>query len=86
MMGMYVGQRATSAVFPSRFPHLWLSTFLMLQPFNKVPQIMETPSHKIISLSLHSYNFATVRNHNENIFLRIFFEDRGFLKWLQPTG
>ena len=42
----------------------WFSTFLM--PFNTIPHVV-TSSHKIISLLLHNYNFATVINCNVNI-------------------
>ena len=38
----------------------WFSDFLMLQPFNTVPQIMVTPNCKIILLLLHNCNFANV--------------------------
>jgi hypothetical protein len=44
----------------------WLSTFLMLRPFNTVPHVVVTPSHKTISLLLLNWNFATVMNHNIN--------------------
>lgn len=43
------------------------STFLTLRPFNTVPHVVMTPNHKIISLLLHSTNFATVMNCNVNI-------------------
>lgn len=42
----------------------------MLQPFNTVFHVVVNPRHKIISLLLHSGNFATVMNimnHNVNI-------------------
>ena len=45
----------------------WFSTFLMLQPFNMVPHVVVTPTHKIILLLLHNYSFATVVNCNLNI-------------------
>jgi hypothetical protein len=45
----------------------WLSTFLMLGPFNTVPHVVVTPKHKMISILLHNYNFATVINYNVNI-------------------
>ena len=41
-------------------PEQLFSTFLMLQPFNTVPHVVVTHSHKIISLPLHNCNFATV--------------------------
>lgn len=53
----------------------WLSTFLRLRPFNTVLHVMVTSHHEIISLLLHSSNFAVmnhnvhmiVMNHNVNI-------------------
>ena len=39
----------------------WYSTFLMLQLFNVVPQVMN-PNHRIIFLLLHNCNFS-VMNH-----------------------
>lgn len=45
---------------------LWFSAFLMLWPFNTVPQVVLTPNHKVISLLLHNCNFATVVNRNVN--------------------
>ena len=39
----------------------------MLWPFNTVPHVVVTPSHKIISLLLYNCNFATARNYHENI-------------------
>jgi hypothetical protein len=45
----------------------WFSTFLILWPFNIVPPVVVIPKHNIISLLLHSYNFATVINHNIKI-------------------
>jgi hypothetical protein len=46
---------------------LRFSALLMLQPFNTGPHVVLTPHHKIISLLLHNWNFATVLNHNVNI-------------------
>jgi hypothetical protein len=43
------------------------STFLMLHPFNAVPQVVVTPNHKVIQLLLHSCNFTNVMNCNVNI-------------------
>jgi hypothetical protein len=37
-------------------------TFLVLGPFNTVPQVVVTPTHKLSLLLLHNYNFATVMN------------------------
>lgn len=37
--------------------------FLMLEPFNTLPHVVETPNHKCISLLLHNCNYATVENH-----------------------
>jgi hypothetical protein len=45
----------------------WLSTFLMLGPFNTVPPVVVTPKHKIVLLQLHNCNFATFANLNVNI-------------------
>jgi hypothetical protein len=45
----------------------WLSTFLMLQPFNTVPHVVVTPNHIIISLLLHIYNFLIVMSNSVNI-------------------
>ena len=46
----------------------WLSTFLMLWPFDIVLRVvMMIPNHKIISLLLHNWNVATVVNHNGSI-------------------
>ena len=41
--------------------------FLMLWLFNRAPHVVVTPNHKIISLLLHNCSFATVMNHNVNI-------------------
>jgi hypothetical protein len=38
----------------------------MLQPFNTVPQVAVTHSHKVILLLLHYYDFATGMNHKVN--------------------
>jgi hypothetical protein len=43
----------------------WLSTFLMLQPFNTVPHVVVTPNQKLFSLIFHNCNFAM--DHNVNI-------------------
>jgi hypothetical protein len=40
------------------------ATFQMLWPFNTVPHVAVTPSHKIISLLLHNCEFATVMNND----------------------
>jgi hypothetical protein len=45
----------------------WFSTFLMPWPFNIVPCVVTTFSHKIILLLLHNCNFTTVMNCNINI-------------------
>ena len=44
----------------------WLSTFLMLRPFNTVPHVVVI-NHKIILLLLHNCNFDTFMNRNINI-------------------
>jgi hypothetical protein len=44
-----------------------VSTSLMLWSFHTVPHVL-TPNHKIIFLLLHNSHFATVMNHNVNIF------------------
>lgn len=36
----------------------WSSTFLLLKPTNIVPNVVVTPSHKIILLLLHNCNFS----------------------------
>ena len=46
---------------------LWLSSFLVLWPFNTVPHVVVTPTIKLFSLLLHNCNFATVMNNNANI-------------------
>ena len=38
-------------------------TFLLLQIFNTVTHAVEIPNHKIISLLLQNYNFASVVSH-----------------------
>lgn len=43
------------------------SILLMLWAFNMVPCVVVTPNHKIMSLLLHTCKFATVINHNVNI-------------------
>lgn len=43
------------------------STFLMLQPSNTVSHVVVTTDYKFISLLLHNCNFASVMNHNVNI-------------------
>ena len=44
------------------------STFLMPRPFNTVPHVVVTSQTiKLCILLLHNYNFATVMNHNVNI-------------------
>ena len=50
-------------------PNQWLSTFLMLRPFNTVPHVVVTSNHKIILLLLHNYSLVTAMNHNANIFV-----------------
>ena len=39
----------------------------MLQPFNTIPHVVTLNNKKFFSLLLHNYNFATVTNHNINI-------------------
>ena len=51
-----------STTVAERFP-----TFLMLRPFNTVPHVVVTPSHKMAFIASLQHNFATVMNHNENI-------------------
>ena len=51
----------------SKFLNQWFSTFLLLQLFNTVPHVVVTLNHKIVSLPLHSCNFATVMSCNVNI-------------------
>lgn len=42
-----------------------VSTLLIMPwPFNRVPHVMGTSSHKIILLLLHNCGFATVVNHS----------------------
>jgi hypothetical protein len=43
-------------------PYSTVSNFLMLRPFNTVPHVVVTPTHKIISLLLPNCNFATFMN------------------------
>jgi hypothetical protein len=50
----------------------WFSTFLMLRPFNTVPPVVVTPTHKITSLLLYNYNFATVTVINKYLICRIY--------------
>ena len=38
----------------------------VLSSFNPVPRVLVTPTIKLFSLLLHSYNFATVTNHSVN--------------------
>lgn len=45
----------------------WLSTFLMLRPFNTILHVVVTLDHKIISLLLFSYNSATVMKYNAKV-------------------
>lgn len=40
----------------------------MLQLLSIVSHAVVTPNHKLMSLLLHNYNFATVLNRNVNIF------------------
>jgi len=42
----------------------WLSTFVVLRPYNTVPHVSVTPHHKIIALLLHNCNFVTVTSCN----------------------
>jgi hypothetical protein len=57
-------------VFNKEVFHLrqWFSAFLMLSPFDTVPQVVATPIIKLFLLLFHNYNFATVLNHNVNIY------------------
>jgi len=63
--------KAKTGFFLKKKNHLsqWFSIFLMLQPFNTIPHVIETPlpDPKIILLLLLSYNFASVLNHSVNI-------------------
>jgi hypothetical protein len=43
-------------------------TSLVLGSLGKVPHVVATPSHKIISVLLHQQNFATVINCNVSVF------------------
>ena len=45
----------------------WFSTFLMLQLFNTIPQVVVTLTIKLILLILHNSHFATVMNCGINI-------------------
>ena len=53
-------QQAVSLNNGCPFPSLdqWLSTFLMLWPFDTVPHVVLTPNHKVVLL-LHGCNFAS---------------------------
>lgn len=42
----------------------WFPTFLMLQPFNTVPNVVLTLNHKVISLLPHNCDFTTLVNCN----------------------
>jgi hypothetical protein len=53
-------------VFYRQAQEQWFWTFLTLRAFNTVPHVVVTPSHKIMSLLLHNYSFATVINHYVN--------------------
>ena len=52
----------------NEIPLQWLPTFLMLQPFNTVPHGVVTSNHKTIPLLRHNCNFATIMNHNINVY------------------
>ena len=43
------------------------SAFLVLRPFNTVPHVMLTPSHRSTLLLFHNCNLATVINLNVDI-------------------
>jgi hypothetical protein len=63
---------------PLQYLKQWFSAFLMLRPFNIAPHAVVTPpppTITVFSLLLHDCNFATVMNHNVNIF-----RDRGLSK------
>lgn len=45
----------------------WSSPFLKLLPFNTLSHVVLTPDHKMISLLLQDYSFATVMKCNVNV-------------------
>ena len=60
----------SSNLVANMFLSQWLSSFLMLYPFNTVPLGVVTlpPPIKLFLLLLHKCNFAIVMNHNVNMF------------------
>lgn len=46
----------------------WFSTFLMLQPYNRVSHIVQTSTLNTFSLLLHDCNLVAVMNGNVNNF------------------
>ena len=61
LVSLYVTSVLTSFAY---FLDHWLSTSLMLFPFNTVPHVVVTPNHKIFLLLHHNCTFAIVRNHS----------------------
>lgn len=52
---------------PDSMAYQWLSTFLMLPPFNTIPRAVVTLLHKIISQLTHNCDLATAMHWNVNI-------------------
>ena len=44
----------------------WLSTSLMLRPFNTVPRVVVTPGYTIVFVAVTQCGFATVMNSHVN--------------------
>ena len=62
------GHHSSMYIWEIHWTEQWFSAFLMPWPFNNtVPHVVVTSNHKIILLLLHNCNFATVINHNVNI-------------------
>lgn len=45
-------------VIPFHALVLWVSAFLLWQPFDTVPQTVVTPNHNIIFIAIHNYNLS----------------------------
>ena len=61
----------TSLLLSSGFARQGFSTFPVPQPFSKVPRVVVTPNHKIISLLLHNCKFASYESKCKYVICRV---------------
>lgn len=62
----------------------WVSTFLILWPFNTVPQLVWSPTIKLLCLLLQNCNLATIMNDDGNICVFLILLGHPCVKLISP--